>query len=172
MFKFNFNKSKTSTIIPSYTISKRTIDYLPINKKNTPHNLNINDLTDIVVELDNEIENLKIIKIKIEEILSNKRKTEIKKDDISKIYDNCLSVEQIIENKENNKEIIIDEIRTQKDDGKKPNEIEIKKENNLVQLNTENEQSIKINNDIEKKDNKNNIIDQINILKNIDEMVI
>ena len=99
MFKFNFSKTNTNTIIPSYTVSKRTIDYLPINKKIVSHDLNIDDLTDIVVELDNEIENLKIIKTKIEEILSNKRKTEIKKDDISKIYDNCLSVEQTIDNK-------------------------------------------------------------------------
>ena len=44
MFKFNFNKSNTSTIISSYTISKRTVDYLPINNKRTSHNLNINDL--------------------------------------------------------------------------------------------------------------------------------
>lgn len=169
MFKFNFNKSNTSTIIPSYTISKKTVDYLPINNKRTSHNLNINDLTDIVVELDNEIENLKIIKTKIEEILSNKRKTDIKKDDISKIYDNCLSVEQTIENKENNKEIIIDELRTQKDDGKQPDKIEIKKENQLI---TENEQSVKLCNNSEKKDDKNNVINQINIVKNINDIII
>lgn len=164
MFKFNFNKSNTSTIIPSYTISKRTIDYIPINKKSTPHDLNINDLTDIVVELDNEIENLKIIKTKIEEILSNKRKTEIKKDDINKIYDNCLSVEQTIDNKENNPiEIFTKQIKEDK-------------ENVPIQKNTENEQND--SKDIQ-KDNENNEIvneivdnvkDQIDIGKNIDKI--
>lgn len=164
MFKFNFNKSNTSTIIPSYTISKRTIDYIPINKKSTPHDLNINDLTDIVVELDNEIENLKIIKTKIEEILSNKRKTEIKKDDINKIYDNCLSVEQTIDNKENNPiEILTKQIKEDK-------------ENVPMQKNTENEQND--SKDIQ-KDNENNEIvneivdnvkDQIDIGKNIDKI--
>ena len=158
MFKFNFNKSNTSTIIPSYTISKRTIDYLPVNKKCINHNLNIDDLTDIVIELDNEIENLKIIKTKIEEILSNKRKTEIKKDDISKIYDNYLSVEQTIDNKENNPiEILTKQI----------------KEDNPIQKNIVNEQMDKskdIQKDNENKEIVDNMNDQIDIGKNIDKI--
>lgn len=177
MFKFKFNKANTNSVIPSYTVSKRTIDYLPTNKKIVSHSLNIDDLTDIVVELDNEIENLKIIKTKIEEILSNKRKTEIKKDDINKIYDTYLSVDQTIENKENNKEIKNNNLRTQVDNDKKSSENEIKKENNSVQKNTENEQineSISIQ---EKKDNGNNDIldnvkDQIDIEKNIKNIII
>ena len=158
MFKFNFNKSNTSTIIPSYTISKRTIDYLPVNKKCINHNLNIDDLTDIVIELDNEIENLKIIKTKIEEILSNKRKTEIKKDDISKIYDNYLSVEQTKDNKENNPiEILTKQI----------------KEDNPIQKNIVNEQMDKskdIQKDNENKEIVDNMNDQIDIGKNIDKI--
>ena len=161
MFKFNFNKSNTSTIIPSYTISKRTIDYLPVNKKCINHNLNIDDLTDIVIELDNEIENLKIIKTKIEEILSNKRKIEIKKDDISKIYDNCLSVEQTIDNKENNPvEILTKQIKEDK-------------ENVPIQKNTKNEQNDK-SKDIQKNNENNEIVSnvkyQIDIGKNIDKI--
>ena len=149
MFKFNFNKSNTSTIIPSYTISKRTIDYLPVNKKCINHNLNINDLTDIVVELDNEIENLKIIK------------TKIKKDDISKIYDNCLSVEQTIDNKENNPvEILTKQIKEDK-------------ENVPIQKNTKNEQNDK-SKDIQKNNENNEIVSnvkyQIDIGKNIDKI--
>ena len=150
MFKFNFNKSSTTTIIPPISVSKRTIDYLPVNKKCINHNLNINDLTDIVVELDNEIENLKIIKTKIEEILSNKRKTEIKKDDISKIYDNCLSVEHPIE------------ILTKKI-----------KEDNPIQKNIVNEQMDKskdIQKDNENKEIVDNMNDQIDIGKNIDKI--
>ena len=154
MFKFNFNKSSTTTIIPPISVSKRTIDYLPVNKKC----LNINDLTDIVVELDNEIENLKIIKTKIEEILSNKRKTEIKKDDISKIYDNYLSVEQTIDNKENNPiEILTKQI----------------KEDNPIQKNIVNEQMDKskdIQKDNENKEIVDNMNDQIDIGKNIDKI--
>lgn len=161
MFKFNFSKTNTNTIIPSYTVSKKTIDYLPINKKIVSHDLNIDDLTDIVVELDNEIENLKIIKTKIEEILSNKRKTEIKKDDINKIYDTYLSVDQTIENKE----IKNNNLRTQEDKDKKLSECEIKKENN------------ESNSIQEKKDNENNNAlnitnDQINIGKNINNISI
>lgn len=161
MFKFNFNKSSTTTIIPPISVSKRTIDYLPVNKKCINHNLNINDLTDIVVELDNEIENLKIIKTKIEEILSNKRKTEIKKDDISKIYDNYLSIEQTIDNKENNPiEILTKQI---KDD----------KENVSIQKNIVNEQMDKskdIQKDNENKEIVDNMNDQIDIGKNIDKI--
>lgn len=162
MFKFNFSKTNTNTIIPSYTVSKRTIDYLPINKKIVSHDLNIDDLTDIVVELDNEIENLKIIKTKIEEILSNKRKTEIKKDDINKIYDTCLTFDQTTENKENitmiktiesnNQEQINDnKIINEKDIGN----VEIKKEDDLSQ-----------------NLNNNKMNNQINIGKNIEKIKI
>lgn len=162
MFKFNFSKTNTNTIIPSYTVSKRTIDYLPINKKIVSHDLNIDDLTDIVVELDNEIENLKIIKTKIEEILSNKRKTEIKKDDINKIYDTCLIFDQTTENKENITMIKTTESNNQEqiNDNKIINEkdignVEIKKEDDLSQ-----------------NLNNNKMNNQINIGKNIEKIKI
>ena len=102
--------------------------------------------------------NLKIIKTKIEEILSNKRKTEIKKDDISKIYDNYLSVEQTIDNKENNPiEILTKQI----------------KEDNPIQKNIVNEQMDKskdIQKDNENKEIVDNMNDQIDIGKNIDKI--